>query len=71
MKAAAASLAADLNRPQSTKWHVTLRDGKGHILPVMVPEAESEHSAISRACNRAARFGLGTDWTPVSAHRSL
>jgi len=70
MKPAAESIASDMEA-QPSKWRVDLRDGKGRVLPVMVPEAASAHVAISTAMNRMARFHLGTDWTPVCARRTL
>ncbi len=71
MKAALPSLQADLAQLPG-KWRVHLRDAKsGKIMPVLVPESDSAHKAISAAINRAARFLPNCDWRPVSAHRTL
>lgn len=73
MKPAVASIADDL-AARPTQWRVTLRDRKsGRLMPVMVPEADSAHVAISAAMNRAARFFPtdAFDWVPSTAHRVL
>lgn len=68
MKSAVKSLVGDI-AAQPCKWRVDLRDSRGRVLPVIVPEAVSAHVAISAAMNRMKRFSLGTDWTPVCAYR--
>lgn len=69
MMPAIASLRADLPS-RSGKWLVYLRDEiSGQLLPVVVPDSDAKHKAISDAMNRAARFVPGCDWKPVSGRR--
>ncbi len=69
MMPAVQSLAADLPR-RSGKWLVYLRDENSRqLLPVVIPDADAEHKAITDAMNRAARFVPGCDWKPVSGRR--
>lgn len=67
---AAPSIPVELVAIGPGKWLVYLRDEKSRqLLPVVVPEADAEHKAISDAMNRAARFVPGCDWKPVSGRR--
>jgi len=54
----------------SGRWLVHLRDEKsGRIMPVVIPDSDAKHKAITDAMNRAARFVPGCDWRPVSGRR--